>query len=887
MKSFSSSSEADVVIIGGGSVGAATLYSLSKKGVKAVLLEQNQLTSGTTWHSAGLVWRLRPSDIDIQLIAHTRQLALSLEEETGQSTGFVEAGGLFIAATQERLFEYQRLTTLGKFFGIESAILTPAETKELYPLINADDVYGSLHSHGDGTLDPTGWVNALARGAKQNHGDIRENSTVSAIHSEVVPHTVHTRGQVDRQVTAVELSTGEVIRTSAVTNCAGVWAPSVGALVGADVPLCAMRHAYVTTEPIPGIENMPNIRDHDASVYLKVQGNSIHIGGYEKNPIFWKDVLPDFSFSLFDLDWDVFAAHIVGAVQRLPVLETTGIQSTVCGPESFTADHKPLMGPVPGIRGFYLGCGFNSSGIMLAGGCGEQLAQWVVHGAPSLDMFSYDIHRFHPASMSASRRFVEEGSHEAYVKNYATVFPHDEPLGGRNIRRDPFHTQMMQAGCVFQFRHGWERPGWFHVTHTAAPGPFTPKDVSVKEYDFYGQYDNELHAKDSHGYLQAIANDNTFGWPGSHATVKREVEACRSGVAVFNQSYFGKYFLAGRDAQAAMDWICTNDMQKHVGSTVYTNMCNADGKVMCDLTVTKLAPDKFYIATGGGSATHDWEWLSHVIREKQFQCLLTDRTEEFGLLSVQGPLSQKLLQEISRTPSDFALDQFPFSTSKYVVIAGHEVLAIRLTFVGEMGFELHIPVSACQDVYAALFSASYLPVNAGYRAIDSMSIEKGFKHWHEDLRMDDSPLEAGLGFICKLKGDVDFVGKAALLRQRKDGLRRRLACFLIEKSGDASDAVDEELYGFRQAPLHGGEVIYLGDDCVGYLRRAGFGHSRSIKRSIGYGYVEKPCGGVVDPSFLKNNTFHIEGLGETRMEAFYQPKCVFDPTHQRVKGIYE
>mmetsp|Transcript_26735 Transcript_26735/g.50048 ORF Transcript_26735/g.50048 Transcript_26735/m.50048 type:complete len:324 (-) Transcript_26735:2438-3409(-) len=284
MKSFSSSSEADVVIIGGGSVGAATLYSLSKKGVKAVLLEQNQLTSGTTWHSAGLVWRLRPSDIDIQLIAHTRQLALSLEEETGQSTGFVEAGGLFIAATQERLFEYQRLTTLGKFFGIESAILTPAETKELYPLINADDVYGSLHSHGDGTLDPTGWVNALARGAKQNHGDIRENSTVSAIHSEVVPHTVHTRGQVDRQVTAVELSTGEVIRTSAVTNCAGVWAPSVGALVGADVPLCAMRHAYVTTEPIPGIENMPNIRDHDASVYLKVQGNSIHIGGYEKKP---------------------------------------------------------------------------------------------------------------------------------------------------------------------------------------------------------------------------------------------------------------------------------------------------------------------------------------------------------------------------------------------------------------------------------------------------------------------------------------------------------------------------------------------------------------------------------------------------------------------------
>jgi sarcosine dehydrogenase len=290
----------------------------------------------------------------MQLIAHTRHLALTLEQETGVSTGFVEAGGLFIATTKERLFEDQRLTTLGKYFGIESSILSPSETKALYPLINADDLYCSLHSHGDGTIDPSGWVAALARGAKQRGATIREHATVTAIHSESAPHTVHTRGPADRQVTGVELSTGEVIRTSAVINCAGVWAPNVGALVGADVPLCAMRHAYVTTEPIPGIENMPNIRDHDASVYLKVQGNSIHIGGYEKNPIFWKDVQQDFAFSLFDLDWEVFSAHIEGAVQRLPVLETTGVQSTVCGPESFTADHKPLMGPVPGIRGFYL-----------------------------------------------------------------------------------------------------------------------------------------------------------------------------------------------------------------------------------------------------------------------------------------------------------------------------------------------------------------------------------------------------------------------------------------------------------------------------------------------------------------------------------------------------
>ena len=449
-------------------------------------------------------------------------------------------------------------------------------------------------------------------------------------------------------------------------------------------------------------------------------------------------------------------------------------------------------------------------------------------------------------------------------------------IAGRNIRQDPLHAHMVKNHCVFQFRHGWERPGWFNVQDMTK----IYSAVDVKEYDYYGQYDHELNQK-NHGYSEAIELDNTFHWPGSHQIVQREVQLCRSSVALFNQSYFGKFFLNGHDAQAAMDWICTNDMRKPVGSTVYTNMCNADGKVMCDLTVTKLSPEKFYIAAAGGSATHDWEWICRVLREKKFNCLLEDRTEDYGLLSIQGPQSQALLQEICETPSDFDLNHFPFSTCKHVVIAGHSVLAIRLTFVGELGFELHVPRHACHDVYEAVINSSCKPINAGYRAIDSMSIEKGYKHWHQDLRMDDTPLEAGLAFVCKLKSEVDFLGKTALLKQKEDGLRRRLACFLIEGRDEGENS---SIYGFRQKPLHGGEAIFLGDECVGYVRRADFGHS--IKRTIAYGYVERPGGGVVDIQFLKNSMFHIEGLGQQRLAAYYQSKCVFDPKNRRIKGDY-
>ncbi|OQR92359.1 sarcosine dehydrogenase, mitochondrial [Achlya hypogyna] len=849
-RAFSSSeglpASADVVVIGGGSIGASTLYHLSEMGVDAVLLEKDQMTAGTTWHSAGLLWRLRPSDIDIQLIRHTRDLAKRLEAETGVSTGWVENGGLFIAANNERLSEYQRLATLGKYFDIPAHVLSPAETKDLYPLMNVSDLKGTLYSPGDGTIDPSSWVAALTKGAKLHGGRVFEHTPVADILTE-------SAGKDTQQVIGVQVAGGHVIRTRRVVNAAGVWSNYVAKMVKKDIPLCAMHHAYVVTERIEGIQSMPNVRDHDASVYLKLQGDVLQVGGYEQNPIFWDKVENEFAFSLFDLDWDVFSTHIAGAVNRVPIIEATGVRSTVCGPESFTPDHKALLGELPGVRGFFLGCGFNSAGIMLAGGCGQQLAQWVAHGRPSLDMFSYDIHRFHP-SMLGHERWNRERSHEAYAKNYSIVFPHDEPLAGRNVRLTPFHARLKAANCVFQTRHGFERPGYFAASSQG--------DVAVNPYTYYGNYGHLPHADDP--YLRAIEGDNTFQWPASHSTVGEEAAACRTAVALFDQSYFGKFILSGPDAPAAIEWICTNKM-KGPGTTVYTLMCNAAGGTECDLTVSQLDATTFYITAGGASATHDWAWISSHLA-KFPNTTLVDRTEDFGVLSVQGPKSRELLSQL--TTADLSDAALPFSSHAEVTIGGHTVRVLRLTFVGELGYELHVPTAACEAVYDLVWAAGKAlgARNAGYLAMDALSVEKGYKHWHEDLRSDDTPVEAGMLFTCKL--EKEFSGKGVIVAQKAAGVTKKLICL----------TPDEHI------PLKGNEAIWRNGAVVGFVRRCAYGHT--VGRSVGYGYIVHPDGGVVTPKFVKDGTYEIETLNERRVPATLHTKCVFDPTNARVQGQY-
>uniref|UniRef100_A0A8C5H654 Sarcosine dehydrogenase, mitochondrial n=1 Tax=Gouania willdenowi TaxID=441366 RepID=A0A8C5H654_GOUWI len=852
---------ADAVVIGGGSLGCQTVYHLAKMGMtNVVLLERDRLTAGTTWHTAGLLWQLRPSDVEVELLAHTRNvISKDLEEETGLHTGWIQNGGLFIASNKQRLDEYKRLMSLGKVYGIESHVLSPAETKDLYPLMNVNDLYGTLYVPKDGTMDPAGTCTTLSRAASARGATVIENCPVTGIQVRADDLGV-------KKVKAVETRHG-TIETPCVVNCAGVWATKLGEMAGVRVPLVAMHHAYVVTERIEGIQNMPNVRDHDASVYLRLQGDALSVGGYEQNPVFWDEVSDKFAFSLFDLDWDVFMQHIEGAINRVPVLEQTGIKSTVCGPESFTADHKPLMGEAPEVRGYFLGCGFNSAGMMLGGGCGRELAHWIIHGRPEKDMYGYDIRRFHN-SLTGNQCWIRERSHESYAKNYSVVFPFDEPLASRNMRKDPFHQVLMEQGCVFQERHGWERPGWFNKD---GPAP-------VKDYDYYGAYDIKKNV--NYKYNELLGKEYTFGFPPHHDVIKSECLSCRHGVAVFDMSYFGKFYLTGPDAKQAADWLFTADVNKKPGSTVYTCMLNKRGGAEADLTVSRLEPgapfmplapesngDAYYLAIGGGVAEHNWNHIKSVLHDQGFQCQLTDQSEEMGMISIQGPKSREVLQEV--LDADLSNEAFPFSTHKIVNAAGHQVRAMRLSFVGELGWELHIPKDSCLPVYSAVMAAGakHGIINSGYRAIDSLSIEKGYRHWHADLRPDDTPLEAGLGFTCKLKSSIPFQGRDRLEKQKEEGLRRRIVCFTIDE----------------KVPMFGLEAVFRNGVPVGHLRRSEYGYF--IDKTIGYGYIRNPDGGVVSADFIKRGEFTLERMGET-YKAKAHLKTPFDPENKRVKGIY-
>lgn len=486
------------MILGGGSAGVNTLYQLSKKNVNAVLLERAQLTAGTTWHTAGLVWRLRPNDVEIQLLATTRDLLMSLEDETGMNSGWIQNGGIFISHSQPRTDEYRRLQTLGKYFGIESHILSPIETQKVFPLLDPNSFENALYSPGDGVVDPAQMCAALAKAATTNGGRVIENCPVEELIVEENHLGIKT-------VKGVKTSQG-IIKAETVINATGVWGKDLLQPHNVHLPLVPMKHAYVISDTIKEVQGMPNVRDHDYSIYFRIQGSSICMGGYENNPILLDNVAKDFNFGLYDLDYSVFDTHIDGAVKLCPRFGEAGIKSTICGPESFTPDHKPLMGPDPHISGLFHNCGFNSAGMMLGAGCAKQLASWIIHDRPDLHMFAYDIRRFTP-KQKKSYEWAVERSHESYAKNYSIVFPNDQPLAGRNFIKDPFHDILVKYGAVMEERSGYERPGYY-IHEDTAP---------VQKYDWYGYYGNEKNKNTS--YADALKGDYKFTFSDHHDLV--------------------------------------------------------------------------------------------------------------------------------------------------------------------------------------------------------------------------------------------------------------------------------------------------------------------------------------------------------------------------------
>lgn len=808
--------QADIVVIGGGIIGCSTAYHLARDHkADVLLLEQGKLTSGSTWHAAGLVGQLRSSASITQLLKYSVDLYKRLDQETGLETGWKMTGCLRLACNQDRWIEFKRLATTAQSFGMEMHLLSPADVKEIWPMMQVDDLVGATFLPTDGQANPSDITQSLAKGARMSGARLIEGIRVTGF-------------QIDgKRIKAVDTTDGPIL-CDKVVNCAGQWARQVGAMAGVVVPLQPVKHQYVITEPIDGIEpSTPTVRDPDRFTYFKEEVGGLVMGGYEQNPIPWRieAVPPDFQFQLFDDDWDHFEQHMSQAIARVPALETAGVKQMINGPESFTPDGNFILGQAPACDNMYVGAGFNAFGIASGGGAGWALAEWVTKREAPLDLWTVDIRRF--SELHRDQTWVAERTLEAYGKHYTPGFPHEEFQSGREKIVSPLYERLKKHNAVFGSKLGWERPNWF-----------APEGVAAED-------------------IYAMGRQNWFEPVGAEHRLVRE----KAGI--FDQSSFAKFELTGGDAKAALDWICANDIGKPAGRLTYTQMLNAKGGIECDLTVARLAEDSFYIVTGTGFRTHDAAWIGEHIPQG-LDARLSDVTEQFGTLSLMGPKSRDVLQAV--TEADCSNTAFPFGHIRLIDIAGHEVRALRITYVGELGWELHIPINATGEVFDALMEAGrahdIAPV--GYRALESLRLEKGYRAWSSDITPNDNPFEAGLGWAVKLKRNVDFLGREAAMEASRSMPKKRFAGFTT----DDPDVV-----------LLGRETILRDGAFAGYLTSGGFGYT--IGLPIGYGYVRNADG--VTSDYLESGCYELVVATE-RVPAKLHLTPIYDPAGERIKS---
>ena len=808
--------QARAVIVGGGIVGCSTAYHLAKNGwTDVVVLERAKLTSGSTWHAAGLVGQLRGSANVTQLLKYSVELYDDLEAETGQATGWKMNGGLRLACNAERLIEIKRQATMARSFGLEMHLLTPKEAFDLWPIMDPSDLVGAAFLPTDGQASPSDTAQALAKGARQAGVRIVEDCPVTAIRLK------------DDRVAGVTTPEGEVA-TEIVVNCAGQWAREVGALARVNVPLCSMQHQYMITERIEGIPaGLPTLRDPDRLVYFKEEVGGLVMGGYELDPRPWaEDGIPDgFHFSLLDADWGHFGQLMEQALARVPALETAGIKQLLNGPESFTPDGNFILGEAPEVKGFYVGAGFNAFGIASAGGAGRALAEWIAGGEAPMDLAAVDILRFGPPH--ADIDWVRARTVEACAKHYTMAWPHEEASAGRPRRVSPLYERLKAAGACFGSKLGWERANWF------ARAGETPQDIY------------------------------SFGRQNWFDAVGEEHRACRETAALFDASSFAKYLVSGGDAERALGWICSNDVSGPPGKVTYTQMLNDRGGIECDVTVSRLDETTYYIVTGTGFATHDAAWIRRNL-PPDADVSLTEITDEMAVLTLMGPRARDVLGAV--TAADLANKSFPFGSCREIEIAGQGVRAIRVTYVGELGWELHMPVAAAPTVFDALVAAGR-PHGlrlAGYRAIESLRLEKGYRAWGSDIGPDYTPVEAGMTWALKLKKNIDFKGREAVARQAANDIAKRLVCFTVDDP---------------RIVLLGRETIYRDGRRVGWLSSGGWGYT--VGANIGYGYVRETDG--VDTGFLASGTYELEVATEL-VPAKLHLTALYDPTNARVKS---
>jgi glycine cleavage system T protein len=807
--------KARAVIIGGGVAGASVAYHLAKLGWKdVILLERKQLTCGTTWHAAGLIGQLRATSNMTKLAKYTQELYFELEKETGIATGIRRNGSITVALTPERKQEICRGASMARAFGVEVEEISPSEVKDRYPHLNVDDVCGAIYLPKDGQGDPTNITLAMAKGARQMGAKVFEGVKVNSI-NKINGRVSGVRAEIDGEITEIECEH--------VVNCAGMWARDVGKMVGASVPLHACEHFYIVTEAIDGLKQLPVLRVPDECAYYKEDAGKILLGAFEPKSKPWgmSGIPEDFCFDQLPEDFDHFEPILEKAVSRMPMLEHAGIHTFFNGPESFTPDDRYYLGEAPEVENFWVCAGFNSVGIQSAGGAGMALAQWMEDGRPPFDLWDVDIRRTQPFQNNAL--YLRERVSETLGLLYADHFPYRQPETSRGIRRSPLHEHLKRRGAVFGESSGWERANWF------------ANEGQEGKYQYSWNRQNWF--------------DNA----------RAEHLAVRNNVGLFDMTSFGKIRIEGRDALKFVQNICANQMDVSAGKIVYTQMLNSRGGIESDLTITRLSETAFLAVVPGGTFTRDLSWMNKHVGD--LNVVLSDVTAGEAVLCLMGPNSRKLLQKIS--PADFSNQHHPFGTMREIEIGMAMARAHRVTYVGELGWEIYVSSDQAAHVFETIEEAgsAFDLKLCGIHVLDSCRIEKAYRHFGHDITDEDHVLEAGLGFAVKTD-KCDFIGRAAVLNKRQQGLERRLMQFQLEDP---------------QPLLYHNELVLRDGKMISHLTSGNYGHH--LGAAIGMGYV--PSKGEKPEDLLASN-YQIEIAGE-RYAAKASLKPLYDPKSERVK----
>jgi glycine cleavage system aminomethyltransferase T/glycine/D-amino acid oxidase-like deaminating enzyme len=809
--------QAQVVIIGGGVIGCSVAYHLTQLGWRDVLLlERAQLTSGTTWHAAGLVISAGfATETSLNMALYTRELYKRLEQETGQDTGFRAVGKIDIASDAEHLEELRRLADFGRGFGVDMHEISPAELQEMWPLAETRDVVAGFYCAEDGRANPVDVTMALAKGARMGGARILEETRVIGVK------------QSQGRVTGVLTDKGE-IEAEYVVNCAGMWGREVGQMAGVNVPLHAAEHYYLITEPIEGMHrDLPILEESARYAYYREEVGGLLLGVFEPVAQPWgmKGIPKDFCFGEIQPDWERMMPHIELVMGRIPISKDAGVHKFFCGPESFTPDLGALMGEAPELRNFYVAAGFNSLGILLGGGAGQIMAQWIVDGLPPVDVSEVNLSRLAP--FQNNPRYLHDRTVEVLGWMF-TSWPNLQAKTGRDIRRSALHERLAGAGAFFSEFAGWEYPDWF------APQGVEPK---IERYSWGRQ--------------------NWFEYAAE------EHKAAREGVVLMDLSLMSKLLVQGRDAEKVLNRICANDVAVPVGRIVYTQWLNERGRIEADLTVTRLAGDSYLLLLSPAIHTHAETWLKRHI-PPEAHVFVTDVTSAYSAFNLQGPKSRQLLSAL--THADLSNAAFPYLTMQEIDIGYAPVKALRVTYVGELGWELYVPTEFSLHVFDVLMGAGREVglKHAGLHALETLRLEKAYRDYGVDIDNTDTPLEVGLGFAVDFDKPGGFIGREALLRHKEGGvLKYRLVQFLLDDPGPL---------------LYGGEPIYRDGEWAGYLNSGGYGHT--LGGAVGLGNVENEAG--VTPDYVKSGTYEIAVAG-VRYPARASLRPLYDPKGKRIR----